>query len=66
MEESNAKRRAKSLIRRFRRRAERVRHLRKRITRHGQHLPAQFLQGAAQQLGSSAVSLLILWWETRH
>lgn len=25
-----------------------------------------FLQGAAYKLGSGAVTLLILWWETRH
>ncbi|MEU0343943.1 hypothetical protein ABZ092_34610 [Streptomyces bobili] len=25
-----------------------------------------FLQGVAYKLGSGAVTLLILWWETRH
>ncbi len=31
---------------------------------HGVH--HHFLQGAAYKLGSGAVTLLILWWETRH
>lgn len=26
----------------------------------------QFLQGMAYRLGSGAVSLLILWWQTHH
>ncbi|MGW1328307.1 hypothetical protein ACWD64_37985 [Streptomyces antibioticus] len=31
---------------------------------HGVH--HHFLQGMAYKLGSGAVTLLILWWETRH
>ncbi|PZG97348.1 hypothetical protein C1I97_25495, partial [Streptomyces sp. NTH33] len=33
---------------------------------HGGSFTGQFLQGAAYKLGSGAVTLLILWWETRH
>ncbi|MFE9334822.1 hypothetical protein [Streptomyces sp. NPDC006925] len=29
-------------------------------------LHTQFAHGAAQKLGSGAVTVLILWWETRH
>jgi hypothetical protein len=41
-------------------------HLRKLrgLGRHQIH--HRFLQGAAYKLGSGAVTLLILWWETRH
>ncbi|MDQ1015137.1 hypothetical protein QFZ43_001686 [Streptomyces afghaniensis] len=66
MEESNAKRRPKHPPRRARRRAETIRHLRKWIRRQGRDVPAEFLQGAACKLGSGAVTLLILWWQTRH
>ncbi|GAA2531796.1 hypothetical protein GCM10010423_29150 [Streptomyces levis] len=43
-----------------------VNHLRKLrgLRRHQIH--HHFLQGAAYKLGSGAVTLLILWWETRH
>ncbi|MFD6826587.1 hypothetical protein [Streptomyces sp. NPDC060085] len=40
--------------------------LRKRLSHRGQDVQKQFLQGVAYKLGSGAVSVLILWWETRH
>jgi hypothetical protein len=36
------------------------------ISQQGRYIPGEFLQGAAYKLGSGAVSLLILWWETRR
>ncbi|MFP8887842.1 hypothetical protein [Streptomyces mangrovi] len=41
-------------------------HLRKWRGGHGHGVHHHFLQGAAYKLGSGAVTLLILWWETRH
>lgn len=32
----------------------------------GYGIPHHFLQGMAYKLGSGAVTLLILWWETRR
>lgn len=66
MEESSAKRRAKHQPRMDRWRTGTMCHLRKWIARHGHSVPSQFLQGAAYKLGSGTVTLLILWWETRH
>lgn len=66
MEESNAKPPPRHLLGRNSRRATTIRHLRKWIGREGRNVPAEFLQGAAYKLGSGAVTLLILWWETRH
>ncbi|MDX3698054.1 hypothetical protein PV726_49565 [Streptomyces europaeiscabiei] len=66
MEESNAKRQPKHPSRWARRRAETIRHLRKWIGQQGRNVPSEFLQGAAYKLGSGAVTLLILWWETRR
>lgn len=66
MEESNAKEQLKHLSHRGRRRAETIRHLRDWIRRQGRNVPREFLQGAAYKLGSGAVTLLIMWWETRH
>ncbi|MFF4355183.1 hypothetical protein [Streptomyces sp. NPDC001530] len=66
MEESNAKRQPKHPPRRDRRRAETIRHLRKWIGQQGRSAPGEFLHGASYKLGSGAVTLLILWWETRH
>ncbi|TXS41957.1 hypothetical protein EAO75_34225 [Streptomyces sp. uw30] len=66
MEESNAKRQLRHLFRRDRRRTETLRHLRKWIARQGRNASGSFLEGFAYKLGSGAVTLLILWWETRH
>ncbi|MFJ4329146.1 hypothetical protein ACIP3A_39385 [Streptomyces tricolor] len=66
MKESSAKRRAKHLGRMDSWRVGTICYLRKWITRHGHSIPAQFLQGAAYKLGSGAMTLLILWWQTRH
>ncbi|MGP3938527.1 hypothetical protein [Streptomyces sp. 6N106] len=67
MEESNAKRQPKHPPRwTIRLRAETIRHLRKWMHQQGSNVPGEFLQGAAYRLGSGAVTLLILWWETRH
>nr|AHE40423.1 Hypothetical protein pFRL6_336 [Streptomyces sp. F12] len=41
-------------------------HLRKWTGSGGQSVQHHFLQGVAYKLGSGAVTLLILWWETRH
>ncbi|WP_331752095.1 hypothetical protein [Streptomyces sp. NBC_00829] len=65
MEESNAQRRAKHRARLNRLRTQAACHLRKWISRHGHTVRAEFLQGVAYKLGSGAVTLLILWWETR-
>ncbi|MEU6557318.1 hypothetical protein ABZ915_44940 [Streptomyces sp. NPDC046915] len=59
MEESNAKRQPKHLSRR-------ARDLRKWISQQGRNVPGEFLQGAAYKLGSGAVTLITLWWETRR
>jgi hypothetical protein len=32
----------------------------------GQNVSGEFLKGVAYKLGSGAVTLIILWWETRH
>ncbi|MGW1507270.1 hypothetical protein ACWCQW_54555 [Streptomyces mirabilis] len=66
MEESNAKRWAKHLARVGRWRKSTICHLRKWTDQHGQDVQRQFLQGAASKLGSGAVTLIILWWETRR
>lgn len=66
MEESNAKRRPKHAFRQRGRYTEPFCHLRKWISTQGRNVPSQFLRGAAYKLGSGAVSLLILWWETHH
>jgi hypothetical protein len=64
--EDNAKRQPKHPFRWIRRHAETIRHLRKWISQQGQNVPREFLHGAASKLGSGAVTLLILWWETRR
>jgi hypothetical protein len=66
MEESSAKRCAKHLAHLDRWCTYTIGYLRKWISRHGHGVQNQFLQGAAYKLGSGAVTLLILWWETRH
>ncbi|MFF5010889.1 hypothetical protein ACFY3G_49905 [Streptomyces phaeochromogenes] len=66
MEESNAKEPPKPLPHRGRRHAETIRHLRKWIRRQGRNVSGEFLQGAAYKLGSGAVTLIILWWQTHR
>ncbi|MFC4506071.1 MULTISPECIES: hypothetical protein [Streptomyces] len=66
MEESSAKRWARHLARVDRWRTKTICYLRKWIGRRGQGVHMHFLQGVAYKLGSGAVTLLILWWETRH
>ncbi|MGW6015827.1 hypothetical protein [Streptomyces sp. NPDC055210] len=41
-------------------------HLQKWGAHRGHSVHHHFLQGAAHKLGSGAVTLLILWWETRR
>ncbi|MFF4490478.1 hypothetical protein ACFY0F_29000 [Streptomyces sp. NPDC001544] len=36
------------------------------LGRRGQNLTGEFMQGAAHELGSGAMTLIVLWWETRH
>ena len=66
MEESSAKHEPEHPSRWIRRKAETVRHLRKWVRWQGRNVPGEFLRGAAYKLGSGTVTLLILWWETRH
>jgi hypothetical protein len=66
MDDSSAKRWRKHLSRWDGRRTRSSHHLRKWIRQQGRNVPGEFLQGAAYKLGSGAVTLLILWWETRH
>jgi hypothetical protein len=66
MDESNAKRQPKPPARWSKRCAETIRHLGKWMGQQGRNVLGEFLQGAAYKLGSGAVTLLILWWETRH
>ena len=42
------------------------RHLREWKQRQGQIVSDQVLRGASYSLGSGAVSLIVLWFETRH
>ncbi|WP_081239577.1 hypothetical protein [Streptomyces viridosporus] len=66
MEESNAKPQPKHPFRRSGRRTQTIGHLRAWMSRQGRNLPGQFLQGAAYRLGGGAVTLIILWWQTRY
>lgn len=66
MEENSAKRRTWHPFRRARQRAKTARNRRTWIWRQGQNVPGEFLRGAAYRLGSGAVTLIILWWETRR
>lgn len=43
-----------------------VRYLRELPARHGRTVHDQMIRGASYSLGSGAVSLLILWAQTRH
>lgn len=46
--------------------ARAVRYLREWLRRHGRTVHNQMIRGASYSLGSGAVSLIILWFETRH
>ena len=46
--------------------ARAVRYLREWLRRHGRTVHNQIIRGASYSLGSGAVSLIILWFETRH
>ncbi|RSS67342.1 hypothetical protein EF911_36030 [Streptomyces sp. WAC06128] len=65
-DDSSAKRQRKHPPCWNRRRAATAPHLRRWVRRQGRNLPGEFLQGVAYKLGSGAVTLLILWWQTRH
>ena len=43
-----------------------LRYLREWPGRHGRTVHNQMIRGASYSLGSGAVSLIILWFETRH
>ena len=66
MDESSAKRGLKRWAWLARRLRDAGCRLRKWLGAHGQDVQNQFLQGAANRVGSGAVTLIILWWETRH
>ncbi|MEU6540728.1 hypothetical protein [Streptomyces sp. NPDC047000] len=55
MKDDNAKRRTRT-----------VRHLLPWIRQQGRDVPGEFLRGIAYKLGSGAVTLIILWWQTHH
>ncbi|MFG2858106.1 hypothetical protein ACGFZ9_47350 [Streptomyces mirabilis] len=66
MGESNAKRQPRHPSRRTELRADFIRYLRKSVHRPIADLTGEFLRGAVYKLGSGAVTLIILWWETRR
>lgn len=43
-----------------------ARYLREWAARQGRIVPEQMLRGASYGVGSGAVSLLVVWFETRH
>ncbi|MFH9590123.1 hypothetical protein ACH4LS_36910 [Streptomyces luteogriseus] len=43
-----------------------ARDLRERFARPGRIVYGQLLRGAAFSVGSGAVSLIIMWWQSRH
>ncbi|MGW1801558.1 hypothetical protein ACWCQN_37985 [Streptomyces sp. NPDC001984] len=43
-----------------------MRYLRQWAARHGRTVQDQLIRGAAYGVGSGAVSLLVLWVQTRH
>ncbi|MFD5661423.1 hypothetical protein [Streptomyces hirsutus] len=63
--DDNAKPQPKHPPHRGGRRIRTIRHLHKWMSQQGRNIPGQFLQGAAYKLGSGAVTLIILWWQTR-
>lgn len=46
--------------------ARAIRYLRQWPRRHGRTVHEQMIRGASYSLGSGAVSLLVIWFETRH
>lgn len=66
MDKNSAKRHPRHPSRWGRRCIETIRHLGKEVLQQGRNVPGEFLKGAAYKLGSGAVTLIILWWETRH
>ncbi|MEU9413064.1 hypothetical protein AB0E08_46225 [Streptomyces sp. NPDC048281] len=66
MDEGNVKDRPEHPSRWDRLRSAMTRCLRKGISRQGRNVSGEFLKGAAYKLGSGAVTLIIIWWETRH
>ncbi|MEU5200378.1 hypothetical protein AB0G86_41120 [Streptomyces scabiei] len=66
MDDSNAKRAPKHSSRWAKKHADAIHRLRKWIGEQGRRAPGEFLQGAVHQLGSGAVTMLILWWQTRR
>ncbi|GAV38204.1 hypothetical protein [Streptomyces acidiscabies] len=40
--------------------------LRKWITRHHHSIQIHFVKGVSYQVGSGAVTVIILWWQSRH
>lgn len=66
MEKDNEKCPPRRWFCRVRRRTGTVRHQRTWIWQQGHDVPGEFLRGAAYKLGSGAVTLIILWWQTHH
>lgn len=66
MKENNANPQPKHPFRWRGRRTKTIRHLHEWMSRRARNLSGEFLQGAAYKLGSGAVTLIILWWQTRH
>ncbi|GGZ03575.1 hypothetical protein [Streptomyces poonensis] len=64
--ESNAGRDPQHPSRGTRQCTKSIRRLRTWLGRHGSRVPGEFLQGMAYKLGSGAVTLLLLWWQSRH
>ncbi|MBX9423847.1 hypothetical protein [Streptomyces lateritius] len=65
MEQSNRKRGIKHSARLDRWSVSTKCHLRKWMAKHGQNVQNQFIHGAAYTLGSGAVSLIIVWVQSR-
>ncbi|MEU8718219.1 hypothetical protein [Streptomyces sp. NPDC048663] len=66
MDEGNVKDRSEHPSRWDRLCSSTIRRLRKGISRQGRNVSGEFLKGAAYKVGSGAVTLIIIWWETRH
>ncbi|WP_093780647.1 hypothetical protein [Streptomyces sp. yr375] len=66
MDDSNAKRKPKHPSRWAKKHSDGIHRLRKWIGEQGRRAPGAFLQGAMHQLGSGAVTMLILWWQTHR
>lgn len=46
--------------------ARAVHYLREWPRRHGRTVHNQMIRGASYGVGSGAVSLIIMWWQSRH